>query len=761
MKTLIAYLLLAFFGAISASAGYDVKYVSKYKLEINADLSAKVVLHTYDAATGQGTVSFDTPITEARHFWLDSSNGDITEMTFPNTVESVANYAFTNCINITSIDLGPNVKTVGSYAFNNCMKLTTLNMGSKIETVGNRAFYNCQSLTSIVLPEGLTRIGDSAFSGCSKMETVDLPSTLTYLGSNVFERNTALTEVRCRAEEPPTLKNDKVFPANEGLKIRVANKVYDEYAQTWAPLRDYLAFADDILVNFIAEGGDKYASLSVPDRGYGQVFTIHISAPQTIRVEALTLGPCQFLNWYDGNQEPVREFAFDSKSNLKYVITARFEVYDILKGQCVTATPLSTQVGSVTGSIYGAPARLNKFFYSAGTVITLNAKAAPGYVFTQWSDGDTNANRQLTVGTGSNVVLNAYFRPENLASLWTTIAGEYGVQTEDFERTATVNDKGSLVYTVKEDGFEDETTTIDLNKIVYGVVPTPFGYSVWCDKKVFPGFSVRVRNGRATHLFFSDDLCMYPVSELTGSPIDSYAADMLDCKLDNSYDSESISHSAILSYVDPANNTHLELYNTVQQSFEDFEPVIEHKDDDEISDTFYIEAHGNNVIAQYEDSEAEIISCGYGVTLDICLPLPTDTLTLICGTSATAIKAASDIRVHGKGLLRIFAPESIGFDCSGDVYYTDGVNIEIYANSPYDPDHIGAAEKQDGNLTIIRDANGDGNINLKDIDVIQQRIFSNPEDKGTKIDADGNGIISITDLTRIVRFLNFKNPFSW
>ena len=45
----------------------------------------------------------------------------------------------------------------------------------EITKVGDYAFSNCVELTSVILPESVLSIGNSAFSGCSKLVSISFP----------------------------------------------------------------------------------------------------------------------------------------------------------------------------------------------------------------------------------------------------------------------------------------------------------------------------------------------------------------------------------------------------------------------------------------------------------------------------------------------------------------------------------------------------------------------------------------------------------
>lgn len=78
-------------------------------------------------------------------------------------VKNIYPYAFSGAININGITFN-NVETIGEYAFEGCEQLTSLTIGEKVTTIGEGAFINCTSLQSITMPLSLTTIGEKAFN---------------------------------------------------------------------------------------------------------------------------------------------------------------------------------------------------------------------------------------------------------------------------------------------------------------------------------------------------------------------------------------------------------------------------------------------------------------------------------------------------------------------------------------------------------------------------------------------------------------------
>ena len=82
----------------------------------------------------------------------------------------------------------------------------------RVTAIANYAFEDCDNITSVVLPEGLEWIGSCAINGCS-IESLTLPSTITYIGENAFY-NQNLTDVYSKIKNPFVL-SDQCFTYQE------------------------------------------------------------------------------------------------------------------------------------------------------------------------------------------------------------------------------------------------------------------------------------------------------------------------------------------------------------------------------------------------------------------------------------------------------------------------------------------------------------------------------------------------------------------
>jgi hypothetical protein len=117
--------------------------------------------------------------------------------TLPKNIEQIGDYAFQNCAKLdVSFDDCNNLTTIGNAAFSNCSTLAKTQQVldfsdcTKLKTMGNSAFYNCDNIVSVNLSNTkLETLATSLFSSCDILESVDLTpitDTLTSIGNSAF-----------------------------------------------------------------------------------------------------------------------------------------------------------------------------------------------------------------------------------------------------------------------------------------------------------------------------------------------------------------------------------------------------------------------------------------------------------------------------------------------------------------------------------------------------------------------------------------------
>lgn len=85
------------------------------------------------------------------------------QVTLPETVTAVDDYAFYWNQNLTRLSLPDSVIRIGEGAFGECSNLTQLRLSEHLTEIDPFAFRSCSGLSQLILPESVTSIGTNAF----------------------------------------------------------------------------------------------------------------------------------------------------------------------------------------------------------------------------------------------------------------------------------------------------------------------------------------------------------------------------------------------------------------------------------------------------------------------------------------------------------------------------------------------------------------------------------------------------------------------
>jgi hypothetical protein len=107
----------------------------------------------------------------------------LTEISIPDTVKTIEQYAFYKCSNVETLNLGNGVETIGRSAFTGCSKVEFLYIPANVKTIEKQAFRNLHTLKSVVVADGVETVNDYAFYGCKLvtfyLEADSIPETWT------------------------------------------------------------------------------------------------------------------------------------------------------------------------------------------------------------------------------------------------------------------------------------------------------------------------------------------------------------------------------------------------------------------------------------------------------------------------------------------------------------------------------------------------------------------------------------------------------
>lgn len=116
-------------------------------------------------------------------------------VTIPAAVKKIGSSAFSGCDSLSAATLLYGVETIDVFAFYNCPKLEKINIPVSVTSIGGSAFAECHSLTSVILPPQITVIDEGAFAYCAALETVVIPSGVTVIAKFAFDECKMLKNV--------------------------------------------------------------------------------------------------------------------------------------------------------------------------------------------------------------------------------------------------------------------------------------------------------------------------------------------------------------------------------------------------------------------------------------------------------------------------------------------------------------------------------------------------------------------------------------
>ena len=342
----------------------------------------------------------------------------LTSITIPEAATSIGQYAFSGCTSLTSVtiphsnasikastpsdsknlipgQLSSGVASIGDHAFYNCINLTTIDLPAGLATIGNEAFKFCY-LPSIALPDGVTKIGDGAFYCCNFAE-IKIPDPVTAIGAETFygcgklahvDIPEGVTSIGKSAFEKCAVLSSITLPVSLS---RIGENVF--------------AGCTDL--------SEIISKNPIPPSAKSSTFDEMHYTESTLRVPIVSFSRYKvaevWSNFVDMQETNVTRYTIEAVS-----------------------------ADESAGSVIGGGT------YDEGKTITLAAIPTSGYYFVQWSDGNTENPRQVTV-TG-NMTFVAEFELAGSA-IETLENGERLIYTVD--NTLHVGNNGEMyrIYT--------------------------------------------------------------------------------------------------------------------------------------------------------------------------------------------------------------------------------------------------------------------------------------------------------------------------
>ena len=109
-----------------------------------------------------------------------------TKLILPDTITSIGEKAFMNCMELVEVSLPRGVSELSDYIFAGCKNLKLFVSPDGITSIGKNAFDGCSNLVAVNLSKNLKTIGDEAFRSCIKLPNIFIPRSVTSIGYDAF-----------------------------------------------------------------------------------------------------------------------------------------------------------------------------------------------------------------------------------------------------------------------------------------------------------------------------------------------------------------------------------------------------------------------------------------------------------------------------------------------------------------------------------------------------------------------------------------------
>ena len=114
------------------------------------------------------------------------NNIDLTEITLPNGLQGIEDFAFKNCSKLKKITIPNSVTFIGKGAFIECTSLEKVTLPNTITNIPAACFVKCTNLTSITLPNTVTKISNLAFFLCIRLQSISNTEGLRHIENRAF-----------------------------------------------------------------------------------------------------------------------------------------------------------------------------------------------------------------------------------------------------------------------------------------------------------------------------------------------------------------------------------------------------------------------------------------------------------------------------------------------------------------------------------------------------------------------------------------------
>lgn len=217
-------------------------------------------------------------------YWVDNNAfsycSNLKSVKFEGDIDGMGGYAFYGCTSLETVTFGGNVGRedgdggIGCYAFAGCPYLKTVKFSdknAKLDLVGEYAFMNCIRLTSINMPADTGTLYTGAFMNCASLSKITVPGPAVFDGEYImgymYGRETA-------DSKPKHIKADgtaAIYPARLAGLEKAEKKIAQKALNMTLAIGSYAeAYAANNGINYSYSAESQLQKLPAPENVSGE-----------------------------------------------------------------------------------------------------------------------------------------------------------------------------------------------------------------------------------------------------------------------------------------------------------------------------------------------------------------------------------------------------------------------------------------------------------------------------------------------------------
>ncbi|MBQ2759015.1 MAG: leucine-rich repeat domain-containing protein [Clostridia bacterium] len=121
------------------------------------------------------------------------------------------------------------VTVIADSCFSDCEELTYVEISSSVTEIGNLAFFKCKGFETITIPDGVKSIGSDGFSYCEKVTYIYVPESVEFIGHHAFYGNLGCEKIYLGAENEDAVVTDEHWlPKQSPISLKDIEAVYGQ-----------------------------------------------------------------------------------------------------------------------------------------------------------------------------------------------------------------------------------------------------------------------------------------------------------------------------------------------------------------------------------------------------------------------------------------------------------------------------------------------------------------------------------------------------